>query len=93
MEVLRGSEGEEEEEEEWEEAEEGIEVEEVEEVDEEEEEEELSHELQQLAESELGETEQVVIICQKLSSPKTSILLRFEYQGWPKCAPGLNLRF
>jgi len=61
MEVLRGSEGEEEEEEEWEEAEEGIEVEEVEEVEEEEEEEELSHELQQLAESELGETEQVRI--------------------------------
>ena len=56
MKVLRGSEGEEEEEEEWEEAEEGVEVEEVEE---DEEEEELSHELQQLAERELGETEQV----------------------------------
>ena len=56
--MLRGSEGEEEEEEEWEEAEEGVEVEEVEE-DEEEEEEELSRELQQLAEMELGETEQV----------------------------------
>ena len=56
MKVLRGSEGEEEEEEEWEEAEEGVEVEEVEE---DEEEEELSHELQQLAEMELGETEQV----------------------------------
>ena len=63
MEVLRGSEGEEEEEEEWEEAEEGVEVGEVEEVEEEEEEEEeeLSHELQQLAEQELGETEQVFI--------------------------------
>ena len=61
MEVLRGSEGEEEEEEEWEEAEEGVEVDEVEEVEEEEEEEELSHELQQLAEQELGETEQVFI--------------------------------
>ena len=57
MEMLRGSEGEEEEEEEWEEAEEGVEVEEVEE--DEEEEEELSRELQQLAEMELGETEQV----------------------------------
>ena len=55
--MLRGSEGEEEEEEEWEEAEEGVEVEEVEE--DEEEEEELSRELQQLAEMELGETEQV----------------------------------
>ena len=53
MKVIRGSEGEEEEEEEWEEAEEGVEVEE------EDEEEELSHELQQLAEMELGETEQV----------------------------------
>ena len=61
MEVLRGSEGEEEEEEEWEEAEEGVEVGEVEEVEEEEEEEELSHELQQLAEQELGETEQVLL--------------------------------
>ena len=57
MEVVRGSEGEEEEEEEWEEAEEGFEVDDVGAQDDEED--RVSHELQQLAEQELGETEQV----------------------------------
>ena len=59
MEVVRGSEGEEEDEEEWEEAEEGVEVDDV--GAQYEEEDRVSHELQQLAEQELGETEQVRI--------------------------------
>ena len=58
--MVRGSEGEEEEEEEWEEAEEGLEVGDVGAQDDEEED-RVSHELQQLAEQELGETEQVCI--------------------------------
>jgi len=58
MEVVRGSEGEEEEEEEWEEAEEGVEVDDVGAQDDEEED-RVSQELQQLAEQELGETEQI----------------------------------
>ena len=74
MEVVRGSEGEEEEEEEWEEAEEGFEVDDVGAQDDEED--RVSHELQQLAEQELGETEQVRIC---LSSSDILIFSKSQY--------------
>ena len=86
MEVVRGSEGEEEEEEEWEEAEEGVDVDDVGAQDEEEED-GVSHELQQLAEQELGETEQVRIC---LSSPV--ILIFSQSQYWEIFSLGSNIR-
>ena len=98
MEVVRGSEGEEEEEEEWEGAEEGAEVDDVGAQDDDEED-RVSHELQQLAEQELGETEQVRICLSSsdiLIFPNRNIeklLLRFDHQVWPSCAAGSSLRF
>ena len=86
MEVVRGSEGEEEEEEEWEEAEEGVEVDDVGAQDDEEED-RVSQELQQLAEQELGETEQV-----RICRSSSDILIFSQSQYWEIFSLGSNIR-